>query len=74
MAIISVERTVLFDAEVAARWGCSIRTIRRRLQDGTFPLQPMPALDKRVRFATRDVEQLELEKGLSALPGRARRR
>jgi predicted DNA-binding transcriptional regulator AlpA len=49
------ERRVLFIDEVAARLGCSTKTIRRRLKAGTFPIRPLRSIDDRHRWSLDDV-------------------
>lgn len=52
-------RRVLFIDELAARLGCSRKTIERRLQTGTFPIKPLPSIDNRKRWAEDEVEAWE---------------
>lgn len=47
---------VMFIEDVAAALGTSVRTIQRRLRHRTFPIAPLPALDKRLRWSRRAVE------------------
>ena len=46
---------VLSLADLCALLDCSDDTIRRRLAAGTFPLAPLPAIDRRPRWSKCDV-------------------
>ena len=46
---------VLTIREVATVLRCSESTIRRRLRACTFPIRPLPGIDKRRRFARADL-------------------
>lgn len=52
-----MEAKVLFVEEVAQQLRCSRRTIERRLKAGTFPIKPLPSIDKRLRWAESDVQR-----------------
>lgn len=49
---------VLFVDDIARLMRTSPRTVRRRLAAGTFPLRPLPSIDKRERFSRVQYEQL----------------
>ena len=64
---------VLRMAELAALLRCSPKTIRRRLADGVFPLEPLPRLGRTLRWATADVLRF-LERGGTVPRAGGRRR
>ena len=67
---------VLLITDIALALRTSVRSVRRGLQQGTFPIRPMtsPAtsigLDRKYRWARRDVQQF-LDGGFRALDPRA---
>lgn len=42
---------VLFIAHLGAILGSSTRTIARRLDAGTFPIKPLPSIDRKLRWS-----------------------
>lgn len=42
---------LLFVAHVAAFFDCSTATVSRRVHDGTFPVPPLPAIDRKLRWS-----------------------
>ena len=42
---------VLFVRHVAALLGCSPSTVTRRVVDGTFPVPPLPSVDRKLRWS-----------------------
>jgi predicted site-specific integrase-resolvase len=47
---------VLFDEDLCAELRISRRTLKRLRRAGAFPIPELPSLDKRHRYARRDVE------------------
>jgi predicted DNA-binding transcriptional regulator AlpA len=47
----------MFDAELATVLNTSVKTIDRRMRAHTFPLQPLPAIDKRRRWSREEVRR-----------------
>lgn len=47
---------VLFDEDICAELRISLRTLKRRRRAGAFPIPELPSLDKRHRYARRDVD------------------
>lgn len=47
---------VLFIEDVAELIRSSPSTIRRRLRAGVFPVQPLPGIDKRLRWSRRSFD------------------
>lgn len=47
---------VLFDKDVCAELRISLRTLKRRRRAGAFPIPELPSLDRRHRYARRDVD------------------
>ena len=50
-------KDVLFIGEIAEKLRCSVKTIRRRIQDGSFPLTPLPGIDAAYRWSAADVQR-----------------
>lgn len=47
---------VMFDADVCDELRISVRTLKRLRRARVFPIPELPSLDKRHRYARRDVE------------------
>ena len=48
---------VLFIGDVAELLRCSPSTIKRRLRARTFPVLPLPGIDKRLRWSRESIER-----------------
>lgn len=48
--------TVMFDADVCKELRISLRTLKRLRRARVFPIPELPSLDKRHRYARRDVD------------------
>lgn len=66
---------VLFISELASLLRTSRSTIERRIRSGSFPIPPLPSLDKRSRWSRHAVEQFlrSTSGGLKPRRGRPRR-
>ena len=53
----NTKQTLIDRKELAARWGCSILTVKRREKDGI--LKPIHLSTRLVRYRLADVEELE---------------
>ena len=58
MSFTTERPAVLFLGEAAQRLRCSPATIRRGLRAGTFPVAPIPGIDRKLRFSAADIEAL----------------
>jgi hypothetical protein len=57
-----VVNDVLFDSDVCRELRISIDTLKRLRRRKAFPIPELPTLDKRHRYARRDVEAYKLRK------------
>ena len=53
---MSDEPTVLLDADICRELRISLTTLKRLRRHGAFPIPELPSLDKRHRYARRDVD------------------
>lgn len=66
---------VLFDADICRELQISLRTLKRRRRLNTFPLPELPKLDRKHRYARRDLDAfINRESGPAALTFGRRRR
>jgi hypothetical protein len=54
---------VLFDADICQLLDLSLRTLKRRRRVGKFPIPELPSLDRKHRYARRDVEAFLAREG-----------
>ena len=53
---LGIEQRVLFAEDLARVMRCSKSTINRRMRANTFPVAPLPRIDKRLRWSAKSVD------------------
>jgi hypothetical protein len=54
--VIDLAPAVMFDADICAELRISLTTLKRLRRHRAFPIPELPSLDKRHRYAWRDVD------------------